>query len=152
MKSVLAAAKSGQWESLEENKIKVNSTDLNEDEYQLLLEPVLGVDCQALPGNDMVVALDMDVDDALMCEGFARDIVRVVQQARKEESFNVSDRIKLAISIPTEWSKVENFLSWIAEQTLASEIQLVADIEDEEGSLHRSEVGGEVIQVRLQQI
>ena len=100
----------------------------------------------------MVVALDMDVDDALMCEGFARDIVRVVQQARKEESFNVSDRIKLAISIPTEWSKVENFLSWIAEQTLASEIQLVADIEDEEGSLHRSEVGGEVIQVRLQQI
>ncbi|MCH2411129.1 DUF5915 domain-containing protein, partial [Myxococcota bacterium] len=152
MKSVLAAAKSGQWESLEENKIRVNSTDLNEDEYQLLLEPVLGVDCQALPGNDMVVALDMDVNDELMCEGFARDIVRVVQQARKEESFNVSDRIKLAISIPTEWSKVENFLSWIAEQTLASEIQLVADIEDEEGSLHRSKVGGEVIQVRLQQI
>ena len=152
MKSVLAAAKSGQWESLEENKIRVNSTDLNEDEYQLLLEPVLGVDCQALPGNDMVVALDMDVNDELMCEGFARDIVRVVQQARKEESFNVSDRIKLAISIPTEWSKVENFLSWIAEQTLASEIQVVADIEDEEGSLHRSKVGGEVIQVRLQQI
>tara|TARA_Y100000590_G_scaffold170169_1_gene194743 strand:+ start:4946 stop:8104 length:3159 start_codon:yes stop_codon:yes gene_type:complete len=152
MKSVLAAAKSGQWENLDENKIRVNSTELNENEYQLLLEPVLGVDCQALPGNEMVVALNMDVDDELLCEGFARDIVRVVQQARKEESFNVSDRIKLAISIPTEWSKVENFLSWIAEQTLASEIQLVADMEDEEGNLHRSEVGGEVIQVRLQQI
>lgn len=152
MKSVLAAAKDGQWESLDGGGIRIDSTDLNEDEYQLLLEPVEGVNCQALPGNDMIVVLDLSMDEDLISEGFARDVVRVVQQARKEKKFNVSDRIRLAISIPSEWTGVERFLDWIGEQTLAPHIQLVSSIEEEPGIHHQSEVGGEVIQVRLQKI
>ena len=51
----------------------------------------------ALRGNDAVVNLDTDVTDELRAEGTARDLVRQVQQARKEEGLVVTDRIVLTM-------------------------------------------------------
>jgi isoleucyl-tRNA synthetase len=49
-----------------------------------------------LPGGGFVV-LDTEVTDDLAREGLARDLVRAVQQARREAGLQVSDRISLTV-------------------------------------------------------
>ncbi len=50
-----------------------------------------------LPGGGFIV-LDTAVTPALAEEGLARDIIRAVQQARKDAGLDVSDRIALEIT------------------------------------------------------
>jgi isoleucyl-tRNA synthetase len=50
-----------------------------------------------LPGGGFVV-LDTAVTPELAEEGLARDLVRQVQQARRDEGLDVSDRIALTIA------------------------------------------------------
>ena len=44
--------------------------------------------------------LDTTVTPELEAEGLARDLVRVVQQARRDRGLDVSDRIRLTIDAP----------------------------------------------------
>jgi isoleucyl-tRNA synthetase len=46
------------------------------------------------------VVLDTEVSAELAAEGIARDLVRVVQQARKQAALDVSDRIALTVDAP----------------------------------------------------
>jgi isoleucyl-tRNA synthetase len=48
------------------------------------------------------VALDLAVSDALRAEGWAREVVRLVQDARKSDGLQVSDRIELRWATPDE--------------------------------------------------
>ena len=50
-----------------------------------------------LPTGGFVV-LDTDVTPELAAEGVARDLVRAVQQARKDAGLDVSDRIALTVT------------------------------------------------------
>jgi isoleucyl-tRNA synthetase len=53
-------------------------------------------------GFGMAIAMDSVVTEELKLEWFARDIVRQVQEARKEAGFEVSDRIEISISSSDE--------------------------------------------------
>ena len=48
------------------------------------------------------VALDLAVSDALRAEGWAREVVRLIQDARKSDGLQVSDRIELRWATPDE--------------------------------------------------
>lgn len=48
-------------------------------------------------GFGMVISMDLELTDELRLEGYARDIVRHVQEARKEAGYEVNDRISLNI-------------------------------------------------------
>ena len=50
-----------------------------------------------LPGGAGLVVLDTAVTPELAAEGLARDVVRVVQQARRDAGLDVSDRITLTV-------------------------------------------------------
>ena len=54
----------------------------------------------ALPGSTGLVVLDTAVTPELAAEGLARDVVRVVQQARRDAGLAVSDRIALTVDGP----------------------------------------------------
>jgi isoleucyl-tRNA synthetase len=41
--------------------------------------------------------LDKEITEDLLLEGYARDIVRFIQEARKEADYNVADRIQVSI-------------------------------------------------------
>ena len=75
-------------------------------------------------GDSGFVLLDTTLTDELQDEGLARDLIRVVQQARKDADFHVSDRIVLSIDGDAE---VERALTahreLIAGETLATDIQ-----------------------------
>jgi isoleucyl-tRNA synthetase len=64
--------------------------------------------------------LDIDLTTELEAEGVARDLVRIVQQARRDAGLHVSDRIALRLGLPDSIrQQIEPFTSLITEPTLA---------------------------------
>ena len=68
------------------------------------------------------VVLDTVLDEALEAEGYARDVVRVVQDQRKADGLHVADRIRLSLCVPdARVAAVEANLGMITSETLALE-------------------------------
>jgi isoleucyl-tRNA synthetase len=69
------------------------------------------------------VALDLAIDDDLRAEGRARELVRAVNELRKEAGFHVADRIRLTIE-RTEASApvLDAHLDHVARETLATSV------------------------------
>ena len=66
---------------------------------------------------------DLLFADDLIAEGTARDIVRVVQQARRDAGLDVSDRISLTLGLDEETSaRVQSYLGYISGETLATNL------------------------------
>ena len=88
-----------------------------------------------LPGGAFVV-LDTVVTPELAAEGLARDLVRAVQQARKDAGFQVEDRISLTIagtSTVQEAARAHEHL--IAQETLATSYAVVDSVDGTEVSV-----------------
>ena len=136
MKKVMAASKKGDWRLLDDGRAEVGGVTLDEDEFAMRLQPKEGVASQALSSNDAVLVLDTEVTPELEQEGLARDLVRLVQQARKEAGLHVADRIELRIAATGDvLAALEKFRGYIAEQTLATSIEFG----EPDGDMHRGE-------------
>jgi isoleucyl-tRNA synthetase len=145
---VIAAAKAGRWKQIAPGQVEVAGESLSGDDFSLLLEPREGMVCQPLGSNDAIVILDLAVDESLADEGVARDVVRAIQQARREAGLHVSDRIAVALELPADWrASAERFSSYIAEQTLASELRFGPP--GAGFSTHSAEISGESLRVAL---
>ncbi len=72
------------------------------DEYEFRLTVKPGVTGAALPDNTAVVVLDTELNAELIAEGLANDALRFIQDTRKTENLDVSDRIKLEYSADPE--------------------------------------------------
>ncbi|WBU38993.1 isoleucine--tRNA ligase [Homoserinibacter sp. YIM 151385] len=93
---VIQAAKAGDW-AASGSGVVVGGIELAEGEFELVLEAADDSAAVAfLPGGGFVV-LDAALTPELEAEGLARDVVRAVQQARKDADLEVSDRISLRI-------------------------------------------------------
>lgn len=125
MKEITAAAKNNQWVKNQAGQRIVAGEILVTGEYKQLLEPKKEYtkNSAALSTNDAIVVLDLEVTPELEAEGIARDLVRMVQQARKDASLNVSDRIRLHIGAPEGIAKaVAAHRDYLMEQTLSVEL------------------------------
>ncbi|GMO53493.1 MAG: hypothetical protein Pg6C_19870 [Treponemataceae bacterium] len=69
----------------------------------------------------LTVALDSEITGELKKEGFARDLIRGVQNLRKSSGLEVTDRIALTVSGSAELKAAfEAFSQFVANETLAS--------------------------------
>ena len=77
--------------------ITVNGQDheLTADDLLITMKPLEGY--QVEREGSHAVALELEIDDELRAEGWARDIVRAVQLARQEAGLEVTDRIELTL-------------------------------------------------------
>ena len=114
---------SGDWTRNDDGTVTVGGQTLAPAEFELKLKPKEGEASQALRTNDAVVVLDVDVTPALEAEGLARDLVRKLQQARKEAGFRISDRIEVTLALPASAEEaVRTWEAYVAEQVLATQI------------------------------
>ncbi len=118
MKAVGAAAKSGDWKN-ENGVVIVGGETLLPEEYKLSLKPLITKGAASLSTNDALVVLDLAITPELEAEGLARDLVRMIQQARKDVGLHVSDRIDLTLTIPPSFQSALTHAEYIKEQTLA---------------------------------
>ncbi len=130
VQQVIKAVKAGEW-SLVDGRPVAAGVALEEGEYELRLvaSSADGDASQAAPvgTGEGVVILDTQVTPELAAEGLARDVIRVVQQARREAGFDVSDRITLVVEAPaTVAQAVEVHREFVAAETLATSVELGA--------------------------
>jgi isoleucyl-tRNA synthetase len=82
--------------------------------------------------GNITVALDITIDQKLMDEGIAREIVSKIQTLRKSKGFEVTDRISLCFKGDSEiYKSIGNNIEYIKSETLANEIQF--DCEGDQG-------------------
>jgi len=105
VQDVIRAAKEGAWESLDDGRVRVAGHELTQDEYTLLLEPAENAPenlaIAALRSNDAIVSLDTALTAELEAEGQARDLIRHIQQQRKDDDLQVTDHIICRIVAPS---------------------------------------------------
>jgi len=130
---VIQAAKAGNWTS-DGGAPVVDGTPLLDGEYDLELfaaDPDAAVGF--LPGGGFVV-LDTTVTPELEAEGLARDVIRAVQQARKDAGLEVSDRISLTLSgDAAAVAAIEAHRDLIAGEVLATSLAVSEDAGENAG-------------------
>jgi len=124
---VIEAVRRGSWARLPGGGVEVAGHALGGDEFFLTLVPKDPRSARALPGNELVVALDLGLTPELEAEGLARDVVRQVQELRKRSGLDVSDHISLVLGFAGDSAlkrAVEANLGLVAGETLAREVRL----------------------------
>lgn len=98
---VIKAVKSGNYER-SGDVVVADGIELKADEFTERLVAADPDSTAQIDGVDGLVVLDMTVDEALEAEGWAADVIRGLQDARKASNFEVSDRITVELFVPEE--------------------------------------------------
>jgi isoleucyl-tRNA synthetase len=123
MPNLLKAAGNGDWKIIPGGLLKICGFELTEDEFSIQFRSKRD-DVFPVVDHNILVKLDMELSEELRCEGVARDLVRVIQQFRKDSNLDVSSRIELFIrtDYPLLSSALEKYRAYIEEQTLATSL------------------------------
>ena len=122
IKEVAAALERGDYEDLDGGGVLVAGETLSADEVQRTEKVILEGWVVAHDGN-VSVALDPVLDDELILEGRALELVRALNEQRKQEGLELTDRIVLRL--PVQHSEVvAEYSDWIAGEVLATTIEL----------------------------
>ena len=122
-KKYMEAANNFNWKMNLDKTINILDIVLQEDEYILEKESNPGTETREINDGKIVVSLNIDIDNELKIEGIARDILRAVQNKRKDENLDISDKINITIfgeNIVQE--TVSKFGKYIASNCLAEKI------------------------------
>ena len=147
VQEIIQAAKAGNWE-LTGSSVSVNGVELIEGEYEISLvakdessaEKLIGI----LPAGGFVI-LTRVVTDELAAEGLARDVIRAIQQARKDADFDVSDRIATELFGDQDvLAAIQAHEGLVKNETLTLELKLI-----ESSSLNSPVPVGESQQVAI---
>ncbi|MGD1011060.1 MAG: isoleucine--tRNA ligase [Acidimicrobiales bacterium] len=122
---VIAAARKRDWSRLEDGTVVVGGVALKDGEFELKLRPSDPESSRSLPGEVGIVALELETTPELEAEGLARDLIRLVQRARRDAGLNVTDRIRLWVGVGGETAGVlEDWTTHVATQVLALELHI----------------------------
>jgi isoleucyl-tRNA synthetase len=95
VQEVIQKVRNGEFEVIGENTIKIGDITLVPGEVEVGFSGKPGLAVES--GTGFVVALNTAVTPELALEGQARDLVREIQDMRKEADLHIADRIKLSI-------------------------------------------------------
>ena len=112
-----------------EGKIELRGTS-----YQILVEDV-EILAEDVPGwqvtnlGALTVALDITITEDLKQEGISRELVNRIQNMRKDQGFEVTDKIRVQVKDhPYISEALKNNLSYICAEILADSLELVNEL------------------------
>jgi isoleucyl-tRNA synthetase len=116
-----------------EGKIELRGTA-----YQVLVEDV-EILAEDVPGwqvanlGALTVALDITITEDLKQEGISRELVNRIQNMRKDQGFEVTDKIRVQVKDhPYISEALKNNLSYICAEILANSLELVNELNEGE--------------------
>jgi isoleucyl-tRNA synthetase len=123
---IMAGTRSGEWRLLDDGRAEVGGVVLASDEFELVARPREGHELAF--EDDVLVALDTQLDDALTAEGLARELAHRLQGMRKSAGFEISDRIGVAVAGDEGLlERLAPHRDWLAAEVLASRLELGPD-------------------------
>ena len=119
---VIKAAQTGDW-SNDDGTVTAGGVALEHGEYELAMVAVDAEHTAALPNGAGVIVLDTELTHELAAEGMARDLARLIQQARKDADLDVSDRVSVVVDAVGEvQAAIEAHRGFVQAETLALEL------------------------------
>ena len=119
----MQAANNDEWIMNENKSITILDKTFLEDEYILEKESLPGTETRDIDSGNIIVSLNINIDEKLEIEGIARDILRAVQNKRKDMDLDISDMITINIFGESKINKsVEFYKEYIATNSLAKDI------------------------------
>jgi isoleucyl-tRNA synthetase len=92
------------------------------DEVDILTTPKDGYAIKQ--DGDKVVAFDIKINEDLLAEGMARELVHVIQNARKSSGLDVSDRVAIAYGADVALGRaMDRHRDWIMNEVLATSME-----------------------------
>jgi isoleucyl-tRNA synthetase len=101
--------------------------------------------------NELTVALDTELTDELLAEGFAREFVNRVQNMRKDAGFEVTDRIKIYYNGEDQLKNVLTAQGeYVKRETLA--VELVGSLPQSGGSPVKCDIDGKECWITIERV
>ena len=137
MKSVAAAVAELPQEAIAELESTGKYT-LNLDGVDAVIEAVdVEIISEDIPGwlvaneGRLTVALEVTITDELRREGIARELVNRIQNIRKSNGFEITDKIKITLSKnPLSDDAVIQYNNYICNQVLGTTLELVDEVNE----------------------
>lgn len=137
VQKIIIAAKNGDFIENENGTISVGEFTLEKDEFAMEYLPKEG-NADVEGGYGLVIAMNTEITEELEAEGYARDIIRQIQDMRKETNYEVTDKIQVHISsienVENPGSShdalaniLDNFSSMIHYETLSTNTSLMSN-------------------------
>jgi isoleucyl-tRNA synthetase len=124
--AVRDALAAGEFEELPDGRFRVGAHELAPDE--VLVERGGREGWAVASGDGVTVALDLGLDDELVLEGAAYELIHQVNSLRKERGFELTDRI--ALTVPeTQRELADRHGEWISREVLATSIDVGETLE-----------------------
>ncbi|HET7571557.1 MAG TPA: isoleucine--tRNA ligase [Gaiellaceae bacterium] len=121
LRAVQQALQAGEFDELGDGRFRAAGHELGPDEVLVERSGAEGFAVASEVG--LTVALELALDDELLLEGRALDLIRAVNQLRKDEGFELSDRIVLTVP-ESEREVVAAHGDRVAAEVLATEIRV----------------------------
>lgn len=137
VKFIISEAKAWNFEELNDGKVKVWEFVIDEGEFEIEFSASQNTsnENEAIENwNWIVVAINKEITKELKEEWYIRDIVRHIQESRKEANYQVDDRIKVELEVKNcELIINEKLKNYIESETLSSLVENIenADLEKE---------------------
>ena len=122
---VINAVRAGEWRTGDDGSIEVAGVTLLPGEFDLRVVASDQTTGRVIDDGRGVAVLDTMATAELEAEGTARDLVRIVQQARRDADLEIGDRIDLGLIVPEDVATV--LVTWgdeLARQTLARSLSV----------------------------
>jgi len=114
-----------------DEKIEIDSEDFSADDFLIYREAKAGT--QALSNRFISINLDCQLNDELIREGLAREVVNRIQKTRKDIGLNVDDRIRVLFKAQEPLADaIKEHGAYIQSETLCDQLEASsgADFED----------------------
>ena len=109
--------------------VQINQEEANIEPNDVLIQSKDIEGWLVANGNGLTVALDIQLDDDLVNEGIAREMINRIQNLRKDAGFEVTDKIILYLSEDVALVKVfEKHQAYIQQETLTTKIVMKKDL------------------------
>lgn len=126
-KNLMGAARKGEVELNDDGTATVAGHTILAEEFTIDYQ-TSGDQVGCVASGKLIVLLSLELDEELIQEGFARELIRLVQVFRKDIDLEYTDRIALMISTEDEdlSAAVTKHKDWISGEVLATSLTLAA--------------------------
>ncbi|MBA3293446.1 MAG: class I tRNA ligase family protein, partial [Geodermatophilaceae bacterium] len=142
---VIRAARAGEFTENPDGSVSCAGEVLTSGEFELT--PAVGDDAGTRFEAGRMILLDLTLTSELLAEGLARDVIRGIQESRREAGLAISDRIRLTLGAASvsAATALRAHQDLIARETLACELSIEAlpEAEQEPSGTSAANMGAE---------